>query len=461
MQTIKKDYQAAVAAQKPLIQPAATEPTPTPTPVPPSPAPTPPAPVKPELPPPRYTAKPSFNVVRVRLFPLFKRDTPSMDPFVTNATERKLTLKNAEGLQLVDVATKKLLAKGNKITFDLALSIILVDDKKVSALAKAEVLPLVRGSGTVVVGLKESSTNTDGYFKYEGSFVFLKTSVINGSGSVVNTWNLVNFVYLEDYITAVTPSEVPIRWLDPSENAVEAVKAQAVAARSYALNIITTSRKSSTREWDVVPTTANQAYMGIRFLTDQAREIIATTAGLVLTFDDRIILAAFSANSGGHTCSALDCWGTSLPYLAAVKDVPEVRNLPGGYAQFAVAPTDFQKALKANRIIINVNSPAQKIEILKTNSSQRVTQITAQVAGKVFNLNAAQTASVLDSACRGYRFLEFGPLENGNFMVTKYGFGHAIGMSQWGAYAQSRTGKNYEEILKFYYTGTHVDTLLE
>jgi stage II sporulation protein D len=201
--------------------------------------------------------------------------------------------------------------------------------------------------------------------------------------------------------------------------------------------------------------------MGIRFLTDSARELIATTAGEVATFDDRIILAAFSANSGGHTCSSSDCWGTALHYLAAVPDVPEVRNLPGGMSTFSVTRVNFQKVLKANKIIVNVNSPAQSISVLKTNSSQRITQITAQVANKIFNLNAAQTTKILNSTFKGARLLEFGPLENDQFTITKLGFGHAIGMSQWGAYALARQGKTYDEILNFYYRDTKIDTLIE
>lgn len=453
MKQIKADYKAGVAAPPPVILqvPPAQGPSPSPAPG---------LPAVPEEPP-RYSSKPNFNIVRVRLFPIFKRDTPYLDPFVPNALERKLTLKNDQGLQLIAINSKKVIASGTKVTFDLSLGVILVDGVKKSALAKVEVLPVLRGSGTVLIGLKESSTSTDGYFKFEGSFSFLKTTVVNASGSPVNTWHLVNFVYLEDYIMAVAHSEIPLKWMDPAENAGEAVKAQAIAARSYALNIIANSRRASTREWDVLPTTANQAYFGIRFLNENGRALISATAGQVATFEDKIILAAFSANSGGQTCSALDCWGTDLPYLDTVPDVPEVRTLPGGSRQAKISRVDFQQALKKNRIIVNGNSPAQKISIFKANSSLRVKQITAVVADKVFNLNTDQTDNVLTSLNIGSRFLEFSELENDEFTISSFGFGHGIGMSQWGAYAQSRSGISAEKIIQFYYRDIKIDTLAE
>ncbi|MBY0452945.1 MAG: SpoIID/LytB domain-containing protein, partial [Bdellovibrionaceae bacterium] len=410
---------------------------------------------------PRYESKPTFNIVRVRLFPIYKRDTPTQDPFVPNFAEKKLTLTNDQGLQLINIATKKVIATGKKVKFDIALNAILVDDKKVSVLIKSEVVPNVHGSGTTMFGLKEAAHKTDGYFKFDGSFTFMKTTVTNQAGSAVSTWHLVNFVYLEDYITSVTPSEVPQKWSDPAENATEAVKAQAVAARSYGLNTIITSRKATTREWDVVPTTANQFYSGIRFLNETSKALVRATAGQILVHNNEVILAVFSANSGGYTCSSKDCWGLNLPYLQAVEDASEVRDLPGGSRQYELSRVQFQRVLKANKIIINVNSKAESISILKVNDSKRVTQITVKVAGKTFNLNAAQTNNVLTQSYGSRRLVEFGDLKNDKFTFRTFGFGHAIGMSQWGAYAFARKGLTYEQILKLYYQNTQLISLAD
>lgn len=469
--------------QPPASEPPAGEPPPDPTDPPPSNEPPPTAP--PDLPaqppassdptvpepppvtapepgePPRYVSKPSFNIVRVRLFPIYKRDTPTQDPFVPNFAEKKLTLTNDQGLKLINIATQKVIATGNKVRFDIALNAILVDDKKVSVLIKSEVVPNVLGSGTTLNGLKEAAHKTDGYFKFDGSFTFMKTTVTNQAGSAVNTWHLVNFVYLEDYITAVTPSEVPQKWSDPAENATEAVKAQAVAARSYGLNTIITSRKATTREWDVVPTTANQFYSGIRFLNETSRALVRATAGQILVHNNEVILAVFSANSGGYTCSSKDCWGLNLPYLQAVEDAPEARDLPGGSREVVVSRLAFQRVLKANKIIVNVASKAESISILKMNDSHRVTQITTKVAGKTFNLNAAQTNNVLNQTSGSRRLMEFDELKNDKFTIRTFGFGHAIGMSQWGAYAFARKGMTYQQILSLYYQNTQLISLAD
>lgn len=465
--------------EPPVTEPPATEP-----PVVEPPSNEPPAPALPDLPPqppissdptvpeppvaptepgesPRYESKPTFNVMRVRLFPIFNHDTPVQDPYVANFNEKKLTLSNDKGLQVIDLATKKVLGTGAKVKFDLTLKTISIDDKKVSVLAKVEVIPNVPGSGTVMTGLKESAHKTDGYFKFDGSFVFMKTIVKNQADAVVSTWHLVNFVYLEDYITSVTPSEVPQKWSDPAENATEAVKAQAVAARSYGLNSIISSRKATTREWDVVPTTSNQFYSGIRFLNESSKALVQATAGQILTHNNEVILAVFSANSGGFTCSSKDCWGVDLPYLQPIEDAPEVRDLPGGTRQVLLGRLPWQRILKANKIIINVASKAESISILKTNASQRVTQITTKVAGKIFNLNAAQTNNVLNQSYRGNRYVEFGPLVNDKFTIKIFGFGHAIGMSQWGAYAYARKGLTYQQILSRYYQNTQLISLAE
>ena len=161
---------------QPQPNPGPVSPEPTPTPLP-EPEPT-PAPISRPNEYPRYSAKPTFNVVRARLYPIYRRDTPLQDPFVPNSPAQIIGLSNPDGLQVIDFATKKILGVGLNVKFNLAAKTILINDKKVSVLAKVEVLPLakLKGVGTTIIGLKESANKTDRTFKYEGSFTFLKLS---------------------------------------------------------------------------------------------------------------------------------------------------------------------------------------------------------------------------------------------------------------------------------------------
>lgn len=411
---------------------------------------------------PRYTKTPTFNVVRTRLYPLYKRDVPYMDPFVANSAEKKFTLTNEAGLLVYGLDSKNLLAQGKQVKFDFTTQGIYVDGRKIYGLTRIEVVPVTQTpQGTTVHGLRSSSTNADGTFRYDGSFSFTKTNVVNDSGSVLNTWNILNFVYLEDYIQSVTPSEVPAKWVDPAENAVEAVKAQSIAARSYGLNTIATSRRASTREWDVVPTTLHQAYLGVRTITSQTRPLVETTAGQIVVYDDKVILAVFSANSGGYTCSSYDCWGNDVPYLQAIEDAPEARNLPGGKKPSTIAASAILTALKSMRVIANTRQKVESISAFKVNTSQRVTQIQVVLSDKTHNLTPPQTTNLIKKLSIAGRYLDFSAVENDQVVISKLGFGHAIGMSQWGAYAFSRRGLTYQQILKHYYKDTQIISLAD
>ena len=437
---------------------------------PPVPRPTPPPPVNnsnggdgaPLIDIPRYTQTPTFNVVRTRLYPLYRRDVPYMDPFVANSAEKKFVLTNDAGLLVYGLDSKRLLAEGNQVKFDFTAQGIFVDGRKIYGLTRIEVVPKVKTPrGTTVHGLKASSTNTDGTFRYDGSFSFTKTTVVNDSGTAVNTWNILNFVYLEDYIQSVTPSEVPAKWIDPSENAVEAVKAQSIAARSYGLNTIATSRRASAREWDVVPTTLHQAYLGVRTITDQTYPLVATTAGQIVVHNNKVILAVFSANSGGYTCSSYDCWGNDIAYLQAIEDAPEVRDLPGGKKPSTITSATILTTLKSMRVIANTRQTLKSVSAFKVNTSQRVTQIQVLVSDKTHNLNAAQTTNFIKKLSIAGRYLDFSEVENDQIVISKLGFGHAIGMSQWGAYAFARRGLTYQQILQLYYKDTQIISLAD
>lgn len=120
---------------------------------------------------------------------------------------------------------------------------------------------------------------------------------------------VINNVTLEDYIKGVVPSEMPSSW------EIEALKAQAIAARSYALANL---GKRAALGFDLKDTPEDQAYGGASAETSKTNSAVNDTAGLVLTYNYKVISAYYSASAGGQTISSKDLWGKDLPYIRSV-----------------------------------------------------------------------------------------------------------------------------------------------
>jgi stage II sporulation protein D len=135
------------------------------------------------------------------------------------------------------------------------------------------------------------------------------TLIVTAVGSKLQ---VVNAVGAEQYIDGVVPSEVPATW------PAEALKAQAVAARSYALANLTTVVTAS--NFDLYSDTRSQMYGGIAAETPATNAAVAATAGQVVLYDGRVATTYFSSSSGGRTVSAQEAWGKPVPYLVSVAD---------------------------------------------------------------------------------------------------------------------------------------------
>ncbi len=126
---------------------------------------------------------------------------------------------------------------------------------------------------------------------------------INGKLTVINE------VDLEDYIRGVVPSEMSSSWHE------EALKAQAIAARSYALANL---GKRASLGFDLLDTPQDQAYKGASGETPKTNSLVDSTKGIVLTYDMKVVNAYYSASAGGKSLNAEDVWGGSLPYIHSV-----------------------------------------------------------------------------------------------------------------------------------------------
>ena len=172
---------------------------------------------------------------------------------------------------------------------------------------------------------------------------------------------VVNLVGLETYLASVVGSEMPASW------PLEALRAQAVAARTYALRAL---RPSSGRAYDLKATVASQVYLGVEAETASTQAAVAGTRGLVLTYGDGLIEAVFHSSAGGSTENSGELWAQQLPYLVSVADFD--RESPVRDWRLPLSDDLVRKAFP------EIGS-LERIEVLSTSSSGRVRQ--ARVVG--------------------------------------------------------------------------------
>ncbi|MEA5616519.1 SpoIID/LytB domain-containing protein [Cronbergia sp. UHCC 0137] len=244
----------------------------------------------------------------------------------------------------------------------------------------------------------------------------------------------VNWVDLEEYLYSVLGGEMSSSWPQ------EALKAQAIAARTYAL--FEREKQRNNPVYDLGDTPDRwQIYKGV---SSEARSIynaVDSTAGQVLTHNNKIILSVFHACSGGHTENVEDVWGNALPYLRAVPDFDQnisacnwVRSFSSGEVSAKIAGVG-----NVTNLIPETFSPFRSVKALK---------IIGDKGTKVLEGEAVRTALKLKST----RF-SVTKGADGNFVLQGLGHGHGLGMSQWGAYTLAQRGANHLQILGHYYKG--------
>lgn len=252
---------------------------------------------------------------------------------------------------------------------------------------------------------------------------------------------------MEDYLVGVVLAEMPASF-EP-----EALKAQAVAARTYTHKAWVTGGKHGNGS---VCTKASccQAYVtedgyrnqgGTQEGIDKVRNAVMATTGYVLTFGGELIEATYFSCSGGATEDAAAVWGTEFPYLQSVPSPGEEEALH--YADtVAFSPQQFQNALGT---------------ILQGDPDTWFGPVTYTEGGGVatMTIGGESYAGTQLRSLLNLRSTNFSVETGEQIIVTTYGYGHRVGMSQYGADAMAVNGSTYEEILAHYYPGTALTQL--
>lgn len=313
----------------------------------------------------------------------------------------------------------------------------------------------------------------------------------------------VNIVGLDDYLYSVVVSEIYAKW------PVESIKAQAVAARTFAVFYKDIARKYPNDPFDLDDTISSQVYKGFSVEDDRVNVAVDATSGEMIYFDGDVIPAYFFASSGGRTENSENVWSGTVPYLKSVPDIYETEPERDPWIQ-TLTPSDIQNALlkhgedvgtvkdlvaegytDAGRVLIlkvvgskstyelkketmrywlGINS--RKFVVLKSGFAPEYTHKVLTADGTtssvdyrdavVMNGNGDVVSVLSDKEqviVMGTENIINQPMvsgQNGVFLLAGEGWGHGAGMSQAGAKGMAIEGFMYKEILEHYYSGTVV-----
>ena len=247
---------------------------------------------------------------------------------------------------------------------------------------------------------------------------------------------VINVVDLEAYLRGVVPSEMAASW------PMEALKAQAVAARSYTL----TSLKPD-GDYDLCATDDCQVYRGAGAENPRSDAAVSSTQGVVVTYDGRPARTYYHADSGGVVASAKEVWGTALPYLVALRDA--AAGGPHRHWTEEVDPRIVAASLDAlGRGVGTVTS----MRVLAVGESGRVARLQVSGSAGATSLSGSELTRLARSW--GLRSTLFKVLSG--LRVDGQGWGHGVGMSQYGARALADESYDYGRILAYYYPHTQL-----
>lgn len=312
----------------------------------------------------------------------------------------------------------------------------------------------------------------------------------------------INIVTMEDYLYGVVPSEIPSSW--PKES----LKAQAVAARSFAVYNTLINKKYTNEPYTICDTVSSQVYKGYTGESVACNQAVNETYQRVIYYGDSVIPAYFFSSSGGHTEDSQNVWSGTVAYLKGVPDIYETEPSVEPWLQ-AITSSEIKSLLAKNSVnvgdIVDVEvtsytkaGRAMTLNIIGTSGEYELVKETMRVwlglKSRKFNLvkssdtpiesfdavNSANTKTarynnsyVIDGTMQTKSLdLNNDQLiilssdnihsiptiagKSNTFIFVGQGSGHGVGMSQSGAKGMAQQGFTYKEILEYYYTGAKV-----
>lgn len=315
---------------------------------------------------------------------------------------------------------------------------------------------------------------------------------IGGNRSVSNDMSVINYLLMDHYLYGILPKEMSGKW------PIEALKAQAVVARNFA---ITSFEKHSDEGYDLCDNTDCQVYGGYSVEAVGSNLAVDESTGDLLYYNDELVIGFYHSNSGGKTASIENVWTSSIPYLKSVEDPFSVGS-PNTDWIVMMSPDEISDKLAIKNYFIGtlksikVNDVARdgRVQEIQFIGSKETATLKKEEMRKVFGyvtfksiwfevltdnvMTVANTseytqltlsdASAHDGSltsslankstitvigANGKKTIDMSP---STYTFVGHGFGHGIGMSQWGAKKMADEGYSYEEILYHYYSDTKI-----
>lgn len=380
-----------------------------------------------------------------------------------------------------------------KLTTDVVCTIVLPAQNRIVALSSNGDVALLFGSDVNKFQIHSKQENGLNLLKFNNKSNYRGDLEVRRLAA--SDMTIINILTIDQYLYGVVPSEIG------ASSHPEALKAQAVAARNYALCSL---GKHAKYGYDVCPTTDCQVYKGYDYEAQEANKAVDDTTGKVITYEGKLVSAFFFSSSGGLTEDVKNVWGSSYPYLVSVEDKFESGKSYNYNWSVVKSANSIEQTLQGRSSDIG---DILSVQITKTADSGRVTELiiagtkgsrtySKESARTVFSFSSQQYSISTDAdtyflglngtkvkAQLGSKnvMTEAGlkPIKtqnnciivigaNGvkkaipavpqNYTFTGKGWGHAVGMSQEGARGMAKAGFTYEQILTHYYTGSIIES---
>lgn len=352
------------------------------------------------------------------------------------------------------------------ITCNTAFVVTDAKGKAILKLRPSDKLSVKSGKNGITVNGKQCSGDRIAICpdaKEKNAMVTLDGTPYRGSLSLLRTkgkigMTVVNHIALEEYLYGVVPNEMSPSWES------EALKAQAVAARTFALHDI---KKHAADGYDVCATTHCQVYRGVKSEHKESSAAVDRTAGEYLAYRGKSILSLFHASGGGYTENSENVWGKHEPYLRAVADYDQKSSDYQWTVKVTLAKLSSvlgdraSKIGKIRAIKLSKLSPAP-MKAQDRGVSGRVTAMVIEGERGLVTLKGTEVRSLLGlkSTLFDIDKRTFGGSPSDTITIRGYGSGHGLGMSQWGAKEMAKKAGNkagtYKQILSHYYCDTEL-----
>ncbi len=378
----------------------------------------------------------SQTVIRVKIFP-HDRD---YKPHGLDSVKDQITIRSDRPCTIYNASPDRAVAQGSPVGKESVISLNALEMTRPIMIQCPQSYKLERqGSGAGVV------------FSYEGR-LYVKPTV---SAAGKRELEAINLVPLQEYLRGVVPSEVYREW------AMEALKTQAVAARTYAVyHLVFARRFEPSRIWDVDDTIAFQAFTGTSLQSERTDMAVRETEGQILTYHGQVIQAYYHADSGGQTEEALAVWSQAIPFTVARPEAGDLELTKTMWErsftlQALTQDLHSSGSLETDRSVRNIVIPM--VGRTPTGRVRSLAVIDQRGRYKLISINAfKRTVAGLPSNL--FSIEKNG--QSGQFLIKGLGFGHGVGMSQQGAAAlAAQRAWTYKQILDYYYVRTTLCSL--